>query len=459
MKKLLKVILILLGLVLILLVGLFFIPDETLSPDAAEWLESPVDPDPERNIYTGLLGLGAAGDKDFIQEGIRIGHEVNKLVIAHQKIWASGVEISEEAVSERVDQMFSLTKAELDITFKKEQLCIPSETQCISFWREKKDMIDGFVQNNQVLLSRVQHLKTLTHFVNTTIPDLVIPWPEYFVQVNLSRLITSHAASNLLDQHDHNSLQLIYDELAFSRFLLANANNLVEKMIAAALIRNAVYTLVQLADESVTRSEFFNILPLSFDEISLRRIFHYESRLNEKITQQISSGSSSIGSILGYDLMIPKLLLPRLFKNNHYMNRYILSVERIVRKSELTGQDFLAELNSMDEESMALGFIDYLKNPIGTILYNNFQSNYSYDGYVIRQYDLDGLITLFNLKLAILKEGVSLETVDAFMESHADQYYSPYRDQPIKYDAEKQELTFVSLDQKSRTNKVHLEPH
>ncbi len=254
---------------------------------------------------------------------------------------------------------------------------------------------------------------------------------------------------------------MIYDELQFSRFLLVEANNLVEKMIAAGLIRNAVYTLAQLADETSTKSGFSDIQPLSRNEISLREIFHYESRLNEKIMQQLSSGSGSIGTILGYDLMVPKLLLPRLLKNNHYMNRYVELAERISQKGELTGEEFLVESNKDDKETMVLGFTDYLRSPVGSEIYNTFLQNYlsDYDIYVIRQHDLDGLITLFNLKLAILKDGVSLENVGAFLESHEDQYYSPYRDQPIKYDAEKQELWFVSPDQKSRTNTLHLGLH
>ncbi len=160
---------------MICLIVVLLIPDETLSPEAVAWLEPPIDTDPENNIYIGLLGLGVAEDKDFIQEGIKIGDEVNRLIIEYQKTWVNGVEISEEETMVRFHQITSLTESELDITFKKEQLCIPSEKQCLSFWKREFGMINDLVQNNQVLLNRTHSLKKLTHVTNTTTPDLVTP--------------------------------------------------------------------------------------------------------------------------------------------------------------------------------------------------------------------------------------------------------------------------------------------
>ncbi len=449
MKKLLKVILSLFGLVLILLIGLFFVPDEILSPEAVVWLEPPVDPDPEKNIYHALLGFGVAQDKNFVEEGIRISLELDKLIYEHQK--TGFLDEDFEAIIESIN---SITKPDLKIKIDLGVFSKPSETQSIVFWQDKQGVIASLFKENKIFIDRYQKVKKMTHYVNSVRPDLMAPLYAYESLSKISRLVIAHAAAKYLSSHEQQYLQLIYDEMVFGRLLLVDADSLIDKMIAAAIIKNSVYTLAQLVDVIENIPNVKKIPRLSLEELSLLEVMRYEFRLQESMARQMSISQSDISSVIGLEIKIPKVLLPVFFKKNHSLNILFKRAQQTGYKSELTGHEYWVALQN-NNVGVQLNFIDYIKSPVGSLL--SMSAADVFEKYIQRQHDLDGLITLFNLKSTMLKEGVTLEAVDTFLATHEDKYQSPYKDQPLKYDADKQELSFVSPDPNSRTNALHLE--
>jgi hypothetical protein len=122
------------------------------------------------------------------------------------------------------------------------------------------------------------------------------------------------------------------------------------------------------------------------------------------------------------------------------------------------GQDFIMEYHN--PVFLTTNLWDYVRNPIGTILFSDkFVSNI-FLSYAIKNKIVGANIVLLKLKAEIIKQNVPADQVAEFLQKQPKELWNPVSGEPVVWDPETNEL-FLDLpieieDKSGRRMKINL---
>ncbi len=328
------------------------------------------------------------------------------------------------------------------------KLCDPGENACLGFWKAQGAQLRALATGERVLLQRYRALRGQRYYATTLTPGICTPIPRVSGLMRIQRLDATLAASRALAGERAAGLAELQADLAFGRRLLAGADTLLLKMVAAAMVQRDILTLSELMDANgVGPDTVPAIAPLSLDERSMRRAAGSEFRS----LAQMVRGLKKEGALGAGRQTVTKRLLDPLLKPRRSLNRAQAAYAGWAAASE-------APANRWSEAEVhferPLGWSDYLRNPLGTLYWA--MARPAIGGYLERLGDLDGLITLYNAKRAILAARIEPDRVQAFLRRQQDRFHSPYSAAVLHWDASQQRISFSAPARKGTSHSLQL---
>ena len=424
------------------------VPDSKLSPDAELWLsqENILVPD-KNNLFNGLAGLTAAADENMITTGF------NQIQAANKKL-AEFLE-SEKHFQANSKPEFSLhwTEPALVPTEGVILLCEPRAQDCRDIWISQKDTIEQLLSENKVLRNRYRDLHKLHDYHNTLTTDVRSPFPDFSTLMTLNRLYGTEIALRYMTGDPAVALIELNNDIAFLRNLLSQADTFILKMVALSMLKHDLYLFASLMDTRPEEIYLFDEIPfLTEQESSIEEPVKYEFRMNVKLAREIKANPKLITD----DLDIPTWLPFPLYKVNHSINMIHAILEYNLNKSRLSaGKYNKKQKSARDENSMFKpGWLSYLYNPVGCILFSISMPDFS--KYIIRIHDMNGLISMVNLKRNIKRGSLGSDDIEEYLNQAKDRYFNPYTEQSIDWNPGEQTLSFQSPGSDSVNNKLNI---
>jgi hypothetical protein len=415
--------------------GLYLWPDERLQPEVEDWLQVEKSSLPsEQNGFFTLVGLLAAADQDPYSVGVEGVTMAKKTLLQHQETMG---ELNFENYPAR----------DLEISDEvKESLCETTETACLENFATQAEMIRRIIAEHQVLMNRYQSLYTIKGYQDNLLPATPeTPLPSFNQLMRLNQLQAAEIGVEYMIGDKAKAVQMLQQDIEFVRLLLANTSLLITKMVARKMLVTDLHLYAQMLDQTPLAAEVIALadkLPtLSITERSLEKVIRYEFQMISHFILNFSKIMRQESSIefspLEYEDLYWWTLSWWTFKPNATVNRTYSKIKYVVDLSHLPTTQFSSYQASPAKKP---SIWDYLYNGAGTLLNNEELA--TYDLYVYRLIDLEGLIRLVQLKQRIRSQNITESQMAQFLTDHAKNYGNPYTGEPMLWNAERQVLYF-----------------
>ncbi|OGQ85010.1 MAG: hypothetical protein A2289_13470 [Deltaproteobacteria bacterium RIFOXYA12_FULL_58_15] len=411
-----------------------------LLPEAKAWLAQPEAPvEDEHNLYLAIIGLGVGPDQDPIVDAARLVQDANA--------WIERQEVGnfKSAAQDDLDPFWSSPPVSPSESVG--LLCDPSELTCVDWLRHNS--LAEWVEENQLLLQRYGTLHLFEQYRETMLPSFHSPGSNVFTFMLVSKLHVAVATKRFLDGEHDAAIDMLYADLKLARLLANHAGSLVTKMAALALLRRDLQVLSHFASLVTGNSALFDpITPLTPSERSLRKALGYELRMSARMNRELLGNPDAFG-----DTAIPRWGIKRFFKPAHTLNLTYHLYAQWADLSELDAPEFARAATTIGTDpGEAVHWCDWIYNPIGvTILQLGAPTFGRFTG---RAHDVDGLIGLVNLKIALKRAGIPESEAREFLQTNRQTFHSPYTVEPFQYDPETQELFFDGLNNEEESKRI-----
>jgi hypothetical protein len=271
--------------------------------------------------------------------------------------------------------------------------------------------------------------------------------------MTLNRLYGAGIALRYMTEDPAAALVELKNDMAFLRRLISQADIMIIKMVALSMLKHDLYLYASLMDAQPTKVYLFDEIPfLTEPERSFEEPVKYEFRMNMNLAHEIKIYPQLITGDFG----IPAWLPFPLYRVNHSINMIHAAMANILRKSRLTASKFSKQTFSEqnDKREFKPGWLSYMYNPIGCILFSI--SIPDFDKYIIRIHDMDGLISMVNLKRHIKRENLGPGDIEKYLKQVKNKYFNPYTGQNIDWNPGEQSLSFQSPGSDFINNKLNI---
>ena len=399
------------------------------------------------NLFNAIAGFTSAPGKFPLSEGARLVRMANQSLEEFSK--------SGKAADEYPGPVFDphwqkpALKASDDINL----LCDPRMRTCLDIWEAQQQIIENSLLENAVLLSRYQQMQQYTAYYNGLSPDIRSPIPELSSLISINRLYGIMYAMLYLSGSHEAAVSGLNRDIIFVRRLLQQANTMLVKMVALSMLKHDMYVYETLMDVPATNNYFSETIPpLSREERSFQKPLAYEFTMNKKLVMEIKK----YPQVYLREFYYPDWLPFPVFKENHSINMLFRAFNTVMQESKLPANEFYQLVSTSPDRLQKLkpNWLACIYNPIGSILFS--VSMPDFDKYIIRMHDMDGLITMINLKQKIKRENISRDDINSFLEKNRVKYSNPYTGQSIHWDNLEQTLWTDSPFNGFSTNKISL---
>lgn len=429
-----------------LLIIYLVLPDTSLSPVAEQWMaEVKVPIVDEDNLFHALTGLTVSPDENMTASGIKQVHMANRKL---RGFLESGEHLKAGEKPEFDDHW---TDPALIPTEGVAILCDPRAQDCRDIWMSQKEIIQQLVTENETLLNRYQELQNYQDYRNTLIIDVRSPLPDYSTLLTLNRLFGAEIVIRFVNG-EVAALNDLKKDLAFLRRLISQADTLIIKMVALSMLKHDLYLYASLMDIHPDDTYLFDeISGLTEQEKSIEEPIKYEFKMNAYLANEIKSYPQLITDDLG----VPAWLPFPLYRVNHSINMIYHGFNKNLEKSRLPANEFYEQFSVGDgKQELKPGWLSYVYNPIGCILFT--LSLPDLGKYIIRTHDMDGLISMINLKLQIKRENINPADTGNYVRQLKEKYYNPYTGEQFDWNPGEQTLSFQGPDSDFVSNKLNI---
>jgi len=401
----------------------------------------------QNNLFDAIVGFTVEPGKFPLSEGARLIRMANLDLDAYLK---SGM-LAHENTKPHFDPHWenpALTASD-DINL----LCDPRMKACLDIWLAQQQTIENSLLENAVLLNRYQQMQQYTMYHNGLTPDIRIPIPELSSFIAINRLYGIMYAILYLSGGHEAALSALKRDVKFVRRLLQQANTMLVKMIALSMLKHDLYIYETLMDVPAKDNYFSEYIPmLTAEERSFLSPVKYEFNVNKKLVTEIKE----YPDIYLHEFYYPEWLPFPMLKKNHSINMLFKAFDAILEDSKLSADEFyrLASNNPDRKQKLKPDWLSFIYNPIGSILLS--VSLPDFDKYIIHMHDMDGLITLVNLKQKIKRENISSDSINAYLEENRKNFSNPYTGESIHWDNLEQTLWTENPFSAYVTNKINL---
>lgn len=413
--------------------------DEPLRPEveaALNW-QAPAKID-EDNGYLLVLGFNAKEGVDPVQLGKRkLQEEIERYKV---NIRRAEPEFPNTAVD----------KDEHAFTRPKEETCDYAETEnCVRFYlalgSEDEQKI---LKKQERILDHLSRLVASPNYVEITPPHLSASIPSFSAVMHAAELERMRAIRMIAEGKSEEGSARLFKLVSFSQNWLAQSESLISYMIALAMVQRDLRVMDELMR---AYPEKFNDVAqmqawlgrFSMDRMGIQRALEFESRYSLRIMSEVRDVTLQ-GETNLWERRFASLFMQRNVTLNLSYDWHAVMIKLLQEPSIHLDQKYQ---RAQEQRSTLLGFgIDpiYVRNPIAKILMS--VSEPAYPSYIEKQYDTFAQIHLLSLKLAMMKQQISMQAAAGFVQTQAASFPNPYDGSALGWDEQKQEL-FVTLRQ------------
>lgn len=443
MRKILQLLIALLFIAIAYLVVINLLPDEELTAGARKWLAAePVSVPKEQNSYYLLWGLDAPADVDMREYG---DATVAKIIKINKKA------ADNNNMSDYDPDGFGET-GRIEVVGI-DELCEPGTTYCLDEYRQ---VLNGLLAagQNALFLQRYRELSSSAHYKNVIPLENYRPIPHISSLLKAQRLHLVSIAASYVQGNEQGALDLLAEDLRFCRMLLAEADILVMRFVAIGMIARNLQIYSQLLEFEAPDGEVVKavggINELSSVERNFEPVMQGELQFMYQTLYSVSA-SNKEDTIGG---RIVRATLP--FRKRGLINRTQEQFNKIVELGSLPPSRIVQESEKILQEFEPDRW-DYIRDPLTSLIFAIRAPDFSH--YLLRHYDLNGLIRLLKLKALIKNEGVTADKIAAFIA--ASPYASAYPEEmsAVRWEAGAQVLTFDSAlgERASKRNRIFIQ--
>lgn len=420
--------------------------DDTLDRDVQKALQLPERLPRELNLFNPIAGFGVAEGKNPAEEGYAATTRVNELLAAPGPS-------DEEEFGDTVRRAWVVS--ELTVEDDENILCSPKDDGCVARLWSGRDELRALAKAHQTLIDRYRGLADFTDYRMELHPHVEMPFPEFRTLRATHRLWLGMQAASYL-QGASGALDTVLGDLRFLRRVLAQADDLLTKMVVADMVVEDLRVFAALMDrEAGLLDEFPEIESLSGQEASLESALQSEFRFSTSALLTLENRPETY-----HELGLPRWLgavgLRPLFKPNRSVNSANRCWEQVHAATRLKPADALTRGSSETENGCKFGWTEWISNPLGTIIVSIAQPNVSH--YAGRLHDLHGLITLVNLKRSIRRAGIAEDQLAEYLSTEGARFTDPYLGKPVLWRSETRTLYFTSPQPRRGYHRLPLEP-
>lgn len=432
---------------LIILTVYLLLPDVDLSRDARHWIAQESVPVAEHdNLFNPIVGLTVAADENMTVSGI---NQINAANITLNRFLESeeNLKPGEKPDFDSHWSTPALVPAEgINI------ICDPRAQDCREVWLSQKDTIEQLMSENSIFLNRYKDLKQYSEYRNTLLTDVRSPVPDYSILMTLNRLHGAGIALRYINPDLTAALTDLNNDIDFLRRLISQADTLIIKMVALSMLKHDLYLYASLMDTRPDEIYLFDEIPaLTIEERSIEEPIKYEFRMNTNLVYEIKTYPQLITGDLG----VPAWLPFPMFRANHSINMIQKVLDKNLKKSRKSAAEFYQQYSVQNNDrQFKPGWLSYLYNPIGCILFTISMPDFS--KYIIRIHDMDGLISMINLKRQIKRENFRPADIEKYVKKMKDKYSNPYTGEHMDWNPGEQTLSFKSPGSDFITNKLNI---
>ena len=243
--------------------------DDPLESGAQRALRIPERLPREINLFNAVSGFGVAEGKDPVGEGYAAVSRVNKLL-------ASPGFNSDQKLADQVHRAW--VSSALTIEDEGRIICSPKAEGCLAqLWKER-DKLRALARTHETLLHRYRTLAEFLSYQMELAAHIEMPLPKFRLLMKTHRLWLGLQATSYL-QGDSAGLSAVLSDLRFLRRVLAQADDLLTKMVFTGMVVESLHVYAALMDkEGADPDTFPEIESLSAEEASLERALVSEFR-------------------------------------------------------------------------------------------------------------------------------------------------------------------------------------
>lgn len=345
--------------------------DDDLNPDAGKLLEQATAAAPN-DTYIYLIGLDAPAGQDPLQAG---------------KIFFATLQAREQASdinpAEPVrTQQLPLPEGELFCGYRQED--------CFEKILRDDSELDDAIAPHTVLLQRYEHFLGMTGFRTLTQPTPEEVYPSYQYIAKANRLVMLRAIRDMRNGNGEQAAANLLNHIAAIRSHLQQADNLIGKMIYAAVLSETIDVLSYVARDT-EHAALPSINSITTDERDLHLAMAREFAVGAAVYRRLDHNPEGWNS----DSTIPAWIFGMLFKANMSINAMYPMFRDAAALSVAEPQAFVQQIQRRKPFEPKAA---YIRNYVGTVLNNIAQP--SMETYIGRLLDLDVKIALFNQTIA-----------------------------------------------------------
>lgn len=407
------------------------VPDEEYSAGAEQWLNDANNPEVlpnEVNRFNALVGFNVDADKDMVVEGAKLIAEVNSQLSAFAEkntetqkrntYWDKPPLSASENLSRDTSRAFAENPAQWLLA--------------------KHDNYSASVSSNQVLLERFRQLMTMQQYSYTMKLDINAPFISYSDFLAIKRLNNLSIIDEFINNNEQDAIYKLQQSIAFSKLMMKQSALLLDKMIAAALLKIDLLTYSSLLDQSPDDDKLrFVMTNLQADESDMLNAFKGEFTFlstSLDIENALNMGGSSAAPGMLEVFMMRSYLKPKTMENNAYKNMWLPILE--LKDKSLAERKTLVK--GMEDNKFS--WLQIYQDPIGYVLFSI--ATPSYFEYMNSIDHADATITLLNLKASVYANKIPSGGVERYISSINAVMNPGYKGAKFSWNKDKRELSF-----------------
>lgn len=301
-----------------------------------------------------------------------------------------------------------------------------------SYVAEHRDKIKDLIKNNTELITRYRSLHSYPRYNEAVDYGMCGPIPWFLpikrcAQAEIWRL-AMESNSGAMEA----ALSGAEKEIEFWRFIASNADTLLSKMVAIAILRMHMRFAADLAVcHDLTQTESQKVIRL------LRPFEKGEDSLINALTGErryIRSSADCVYGTLRNDSWRP---ISMLYKPNASGNRVYESLRDSFELARMSAADFYTKRKEIDEAADGAIGLPFLYNPMGEIITQQaYQFGKYMQSYIAVGPQMEAGRRLLLLRVYAKMQNITVEQAPVFLENNKNELGNPFTNGPMQWDPE-----------------------
>ena len=433
---------VLLGLIIVIGLCWWLIPDEKINPDADKFADTAAVPPAANNAYFMIWGLVASPELDPHVVG-------QQIVAAHDRILAAEKDLSRF----KADAFYG----DHPLTFPKDskRFCDAEKENCLMVYQAKRAEMMAQAAENKIYLARYRKIREYEDFaVAMSQATFQTPVPNWQPILRMSDLVDGDIAERMKTKSTQKvALEELAAEVTSWRRLLQGNDWLITQMVAIATLgrkyRLASEIMDAYPDVVVNHSALMRTItaPLSPAATNVMTSMAAEARFAVGTFRSMEASRRFLADSFFEGL--PGLPLRAAFAaggfrpNASTNDSYMIVKEAIdlFAKSPKEVLEGRAAMLARQEKMTRFTPSWIFYNPVGRI--TNASGSPNLTEYAFRVDDIIGFSRLLELKRRIIEGNIALDKVGMALANAGPELMDPYTEKPMQWDAASKRISFV----------------